>query len=390
MTACKGCNSGDDADGDGFSSADDCDDEDPNVNPDAIETCNGVDDDCANGVDDGVLGTFYADLDADTFGDVNNTVAACSTSDGVVGNSADCDDTRNDVNPNAVEACNGIDDNCNTQTDEGVLVTVYADADGDGYGDADQPTEGCGTGNGVADNDDDCNDGDADINPAADEHCDAVDENCDNLVDNDAVDAATWYHDTDGDGYGDPNAALLACAQPLGYVSNDTDCDDTRNRVNVDAVELCNTLDDDCNGLVDDNPIDSANWYLDNDADAYGTGTPVVACEAPSVRYVLYDGDCNDVDPDINPVALEVCDGGVDNDCDATTDEESLPTTPYWMLDNDSDGFGDQNTGIQSCSDPGGGRIQGTQFDCDDQDPAVNPNATEICARPGPPATRTS
>ena len=62
------------------------------------------------------------------------------------------------------------------------------------------------------------------------------------------------YADTDGDGYGDPNGSQLACGDivPPGFVTNALDCDDVSNTVNPEASELCNGIDDDCDGVVDE------------------------------------------------------------------------------------------------------------------------------------------
>ena len=110
--------------------------------------------------------------------------------------------------------------------------------------------------------DSDCDDLDADAYPGADERCDGADNDCDGTTDeDDAVDAASWYADADGDGYGDSSgAATDACEAPSGYVSSDlaTDCDDTDASVNPDAEETCNGVDDDCDGTADDGTLGSS------------------------------------------------------------------------------------------------------------------------------------
>ena len=166
--------------------------------------------------------------------------------------------------------------------------------------------------------DTDCDDTDAGVNPGATEVCNGIDDDCDGLVDESGGNA-TWYADTDGDGYGDANSTTVACTAPPGYVSDDTDCDDTDAGVNPGATEVCNGIDDDCDGLVDESG-GNATWYADTDGDGYGdAGSTVTACTQPP-GYVADNTDCDDTNGSINPSADEVCDG-VDNDCDGTVDQ---------------------------------------------------------------------
>ena len=80
---------------------------------------------------------------------------------------------------------------------------------------------------GVSTCDGDCDDTDANVNPTASEVCNTIDDDCDGTVDGpQSTDAATWYEDSDGDGYGNVGVAQRECVQPVGYVSNSTDCDD--------------------------------------------------------------------------------------------------------------------------------------------------------------------
>ena len=131
-------------------------------------------------------------------------------------------------------------------------VTYYADADGDGYGSASPTQVGCTPPTGYVANNTDCNDAVAAINPAAVEVCNAADENCNGLID-EGIAVTTYYADVDGDGFGNPNASVSNCAQPVGYITNNTDCADNAAAVNPNAIELCNNnIDDNCNGLVDD------------------------------------------------------------------------------------------------------------------------------------------
>ena len=98
----------------------------------------------------------------------------------------------------------------------------------------------------------DCDDADASVNPATTEVCNDKDDNCEGTIDEStAADAAAWYADVDGDGFGDEATRRLACTQPDGYVSDNLDCDDLEAEVSPAAVDVCNGLDDDCDGYTD-------------------------------------------------------------------------------------------------------------------------------------------
>ncbi len=86
--------------------------------------------------------------------------------------------------------------------------------------------------------------------------------------------ASLWYADADGDGFGDAAVSLLDCGQPNGYVADNTDCDDANDAIYPGAFELCNGIDDDCDGNVDDNccPDTGTIWYVAADAATVGNG----------------------------------------------------------------------------------------------------------------------
>ncbi|MFM7203822.1 MAG: putative metal-binding motif-containing protein [Myxococcota bacterium] len=103
-----------DADNDGFNAATDCNDNNPDVFPDAPESCNGLDDNCNNATDEGVLSSFYLDEDGDGFGEDKDPLAACSAPIGYVSLSGDCDDQDPKIFPDAEgdECLDGKDINC--------------------------------------------------------------------------------------------------------------------------------------------------------------------------------------------------------------------------------------------------------------------------------------
>jgi hypothetical protein len=201
----------------------DCNDVENSVNPGATEICNTIDDDCDISIDEGVTNTYYADNDADGFG-AGTAIEACTQPANTSTNNTDCNDVENSVNPGATEVCNTIDDDCDTSIDEGVTNTYYADNDADGYG-AGAPVMACSLAENMSANDDDCDDISAAINPGATEVCNGTDDDCDLSIDEGAP-TVTYYQDADGDGKGNPLVTVDACAQPMGYVTNNTDCDD--------------------------------------------------------------------------------------------------------------------------------------------------------------------
>ena len=133
------------------------------------------------------------------------------------------------------------------------------DADGDGY---DALTCG-GT---------DCDDDNAAVYPDAAEVCDEVDNDCDGSIDeDDAVDAATWYADGDGDGFGDPEAEAVSCTAPTGHIDDATDCNDADASISPGVDEVCDDVDNDCDGTIDeDDASDAATWYAEAETEGYG------------------------------------------------------------------------------------------------------------------------
>lgn len=166
----------------------------------------------------------------------------------------------------------------------------------------------------------DCNDSDETIHPDADEVCDSIDNDCDKSIDEDALDAALYYVDGDSDGYG-AGAGTPSCTAIAGSVTNADDCDDTRVDVNPAAIEVCDDLDtdEDCDSLSDDadDSVDIDPVYSDVDGDGYGdAASKVTSCDfTPGT--VGEGTDCDDLSAEVHPGAEEICNDGIDNDCDA-------------------------------------------------------------------------
>ena len=189
------------------------------------------------------------------------------------------------------------------------------------------------------------------------------------------------YEDLDTDGYGSNTSTVLSCNAPAGYVSDSGDCDDTNIAINPSVDEQCDTVDNDCDGQVDEpSAIDASVWYLDHDGDTFGdVGFQTVSCAAPT-GYVSDDTDCNDLDAMVNSLATEICDG-VDNDCDGDIDDADanvdLNTGTMWYADVDQDGYGDAASTTVACALPTG--YSADDLDCNDGDIDINPGATEVC-----------
>ena len=196
--------------------------------------------------------TWYADADGDGYGDSSDSQDACSAPSGYVADSTDCDDSDNAINPGAAEACDGIDNDCDSSVDEGVQTTFYRDADGDGLGDSSDSQDACSAPSGyVSDATDLCDDLSAcnyDSNSFANAACDTLD-------------------------------ACGVCGGS-GIPAGDCDCSG-----NVDdAIGVCGgtcSADVDSDGICDDGGNDLC---VDTSANNY-TANPSVACtfSAPAI-----------------------------------------------------------------------------------------------------------
>jgi hypothetical protein len=250
---------------------------------------------------------------------------------------------------------------------------VCADADGDGWAPCEEscePPEGTSCG--------DCDDTLPSRHPGAAETCNGIDDDCDASIDEDLPRAA-WYRDADGDGWGDAADSVVTCdaAPPEGRVGRAGDCDDTDPVRNPSASEVCDGIDQNCDGTADEG-VPYETFYRDADGDGFGTEADTEAsCDGtPPSGYVRALGDCDDTLPSRHPGAAETC-NGIDDDCDASIDED-LPFRT-WYRDADADGFGSPSATTDSCETVAPSGFAANEGDCDDADAQIHPEAAETC-----------
>ncbi len=303
-----GCWVGDDAveraldrDGDGFRTAEvggtDCDDGDPSIHPEASELCgDGLDNDCDGAIDDDGVGAvaIYEDADGDGFGR-GEPRSACTVLPGHADRPGDCDDADPGRHPEALDLCDGVDDDCDGAIDDASpFYLFFRDADGDGAGDARRTLEACAAPDGWVREGGDCDDRDPSIRPGRPDPCDGIDQDCDGIADEDAS-FFVLYPDEDDDGWGATDGAVTTCRALPGMVDRPGDCDD------------------------DDPGVTRRLWYTDHDGDGWGAPPVVDRCEAPPGTVSL-GSDCDDDNPAVHPDRPEICGNGLDDDCQPMTD----------------------------------------------------------------------
>ena len=264
----------------------------------------------------------------------------------------DCDDADPRVYPSALEVCDVArrDEDCDPTTRGGL------DADSDGFEDA-RCCNGasCGT---------DCNDAVRSAHPDATEVCNAIDDNCDG--DTDEGVRITVYRDADGDGRGVASESMTACATTPEYSVFDDDCDDTSRLRSPLFPDVCDEIDNDCDGVADPEDVTTSTlWYLDADGDGFGNARiSILSCTPPAGVYSLLSTDCNDSAASVNPAQAERC-NGVDDNCNGVAD---FVIAAGDLEDDDRDGIADNRcTPLPSPAD------------CDDRDPASGPGSAESC-----------
>jgi large repetitive protein len=413
----------------------DCNDLDSLIHPGATDICDGIDNNCDGYVDNGSTFTFYLDSDNDGYGLASSFITGdCTPPPGYVSNNTDCDDNNVFIYPNATELCNNLDDNCNSLFDENFPLKGTP-CDGTDSDNCTNGTWSCSSdGHGLeCINENQVNI--IEICDGIDNDCDSeIDEGtlcgdyphmssscngsagCSYLCDENYFDCngilidgcetsqnnlPYFYLDNDGDGYGTPDSFVRACTAPIGYRTHSGDCDDNNPGIHPWVTENCsNAVDDNCDDL-----IDCVSGYEDPDC-ACGSGCP--DSDADGYPDILCGGtDCNDNDNTINPGASDVCGDLFDSDCDGcgyylggwtcdedndglTKSEEIALGTSECLRDSDFDGLED---GVEDADQDGvvdAGETNPALYDSDNDgandgadcsplNPNIHPGAIEIC-----------
>ncbi len=353
----------------------DCNDEDETVNPGAMEMClNGRDDDCDGQIslsDEDCFGYLDVDRDRYCFVGFDFDRNGTCTGEGEQEGTSDCDDGSARVNPEAMEVCtDGVDNNCDGSEDayDPICSAEYLDFDRDGWCEVGQDISADGdcSDEGEQEGPADAAKDDPTIFPGAGENCfDRKDNDQDGTIDLDDSDC-TRERDEDGDGYckiGQDMNGDGDCTDDNENIGV-SDCQDDNPDVRPGAEELCTDfVDNDCDGDVD--LVDDACWFLlDLDRDGFcGMGIDDNrdgdCLDASEDRF---GEDCDDSNPEVSPRVREVCDDGIDNDCDGNIDVDDTQCP----CENDAQCDDGDDCTVDRCDDEGQGCLRTPDPMCGD------------------------
>ena len=208
---------------------------------------------------------FFIDNDGDGFGSDEQYIDGCEVPEGYA-DFLDCDDGDSSKYPANTEICDGKDNNCDGQQDEGIKSIMFPDEDGDGIGTDSSFIESCSEEDGYSLEFGDCNDDNANVYPNAEEICDELDNDCNGVVDEGVT--SLFFIDNDGDGFGYPTQFVDGCVAPEGYSAVLGDCDDSNPAHFPLQIEVCDEIDNNCDGIVDEGV--TILFFLDLDEDGFG------------------------------------------------------------------------------------------------------------------------
>lgn len=363
---------------------------------------------------------YYQDLDNDGRGNPNITWFKCGAdpvpAGYILGNSNDCDDSRDTVygigsngEPAALEVCDGFDNDCDGLDDDADTVDqVGASCTATVTGDL-NATELLGA---CALSTYTCQGGQLQcpqlVQPAM-ETCNNTDDDCDGDVDlplgPNVPGGSFYYPDADSDGYttGDANSSRRACApftdsnNGLQYktLTPQTDCNDMDFAVKPGQPEICNGVDTDCSGVVDDNITPSTQisgsmlYYADSDNDTYGSSVTPGSYQCPGYvaqyntnnidKLSSNNGDCDDNNNQIRPNATETCATPYDDNCDGDVHLNANGSVIAYE-DNDNDRYGTNASARSVCL----GQVPYANYvvqgnDCQDNNSSIYPLSSETC-----------
>lgn len=406
----------------------DCDDGNAMIYSGAIEVCDELDNNCNGTADEGLeTKKYFSDFDEDSFGDVSDSIASCRQVSGYVEDSTDCNDDDYLINSKASELCDGIDNNCSGEVDEGLIFyDFYLDHDADGFGDINVTQKSCEDAiQGYALNSQDCDDNNFSVNPTVNESAIKSDRQCSDGIDQncDGQDVICDIRDADEDGFNSVEFGGADCDDSRKFIypnavetcdSFDNNCDGQVDEgyvlggvcqvgigecrragsmvcsadgestqcsvvAGTPKVELCDSKDNDCDGFSDDDAVDMIKWYADKDSDGYGSDTAsIVSCYTIS-DFVDDNADCDDNNFQSRPNKREICDG-IDNNCNKYIDEGCFCTPQLEIcgdgIDQDCNGKDLACDADLDLDQDGYTPLSG---DCNDDDPESRPNADEYC-----------